>query len=202
MEVLPALLFGIAASAAGLFILEAMVGRTSSVLAGLTLISYLLVYTPLKRKTELCTIVGAVPGALPPLIGWSSAGASLTLEAWILFSILFLWQMPHFLAIGWMYRHEYANAGCRMLSVNDTDGYRVGRQIILYSLALLPVSLLPTLVGLTGLIYFFGALALGIGLIIFAVASLKQLDAKARFLFRASVIYLSCLLILMIADKT
>jgi protoheme IX farnesyltransferase len=202
VEPFEALLFGVILSISGIAILSFTVETMSSFLAALTLAAYLFLYTPLKRKTELCTIVGAIPGALPTLIGWSAAKGALSFEAWILFSIVFLWQMPHFLAIGWMYRKDYANAGFCMLSVTDDDGWRVGRQIILYSLALLPVSLLPTVVGLTGRLYFIGATVSGVAFIYLGMASLRRMDEKAPSLFRASIFYLSCLLVLMVVDKT
>lgn len=196
-----ALIFGVLLSAAGLFILSLLQSPAPCLLAAITLFSYLLLYTPLKRKTSLCTIVGALPGALPVLIGWTAAAGRPSFQGWVLFFILFLWQMPHFLAIAWLYRHEYANAGFSMLSVTDPDGRQVGRQIVLYSLALLPVSLLPAMVGMTGMFYFFSAFILGIVLAGLAVKGVSQLDQKARPLFRASVLYLAALLILMVLDK-
>ncbi len=196
-----AFFFGTALSLAGTFLLYFAVNLSAAVLAVLTTLSYLLLYTPLKRKTSLCTIVGAVPGALPPLIGWAAAQGRTSYESWLLFALLFLWQMPHFLAIAWIYRKEYAAAGFQMLSVIDPSGAQVGRQIVLYSLALLPVSLLPTAAGITGSLYFFGALGLGIFFVTQGVLSLKNLDAKARSLFRNSILYLTLLLVLMVLDK-
>ena len=198
---LAALIFGVGISSLGLIILEFTVSTSSAVLAGLTIASYLFLYTPLKKKTSLCTIVGAIPGALPPLIGWSAAANELSYPGWILFSILFLWQMPHFLAIGWMYREDYRRAGFRMLSLDDTEGEQVGRQMLLYTLALFAVSLLPTVSGMTGYFYFAGAFMLGAGLITFTISSLKQMDQKARPLFLASILYLTCLLLLMVIDR-
>ena len=201
VDPLGALIFGVVISSLGLIILEFAVSTSSAVLAGLTIASYLFLYTPLKKKTSLCTIVGAIPGALPPLIGWSAASRELSYPGWILFSILFLWQMPHFLAIGWMYREDYRRAGFRMLSLDDTEGERVGRQMLLYTLALFAVSLLPTVSGMTGYFYFAGAFVLGAGLTAFTVSSLKQMDQKARPLFLASISYLTALLLLMVIDK-
>ncbi|HXV28336.1 MAG TPA: heme o synthase [bacterium] len=201
LEPVQALVFGVFISVTGLLILEMTIGSRCSVLAALTLASYLFLYTPLKKKTSLCTIVGAIPGALPPLIGWSAAGEMFSFQGWILFSILFLWQMPHFLAIGWMYRDQYKAAGFRMLSCEDEDGGRVGRQILLYTLALFAVSLLPTVAGMTGYLYFAAAFALGLGLIACTVSSLKRMDQKSRQLFFTSILYLTCLLILMVLDK-
>lgn len=196
-----ALIFGGLLTSAGLMLLHTVVNPLSAHLAFLTLAGYLGLYTPLKRVTSLSTIVGAVPGALPPLVGWTAAGGRLDFTAWILFTIIFLWQMPHFLAIGWLYRKEYERAGFSMLSVEDPSGAQVARQIMIYALALLPVSLAPTLFGLTGPWYFIAALVLGIGFCRVAWSGLKSLDFKAREIFHASVIYLSLLLIFMMADK-
>ena len=195
-----AFFFGLLLSFAGLVILFFETNIETTVTAAVTLVTYVWFYTPLKKKTTLCTIVGAVPGALPPIIGWAAAG-KVTLEAWLLFAIIFLWQMPHFLAIAWLYRKDYANAGFKMLSVEDPSGTQVSRQILLYSLALLPVSLLPTVLGFLGPFYFVGALLFGLGLIAISWESLKNLDAKAGLLFRASILYLSGILILMVLDK-
>ncbi len=202
MQPSEALLFGTGTSLAGLLVLFFAVNAISAFLAVLTLVSYLLLYTPLKRKTSLCTIVGAVPGALPPLIGWAAAAGKTSFEAWLIFTIIFLWQMPHFLAIAWFCRKEYASAGFQMLSVEDPTGSQVGRQIILYSLALLPVSLLPSIIGLTGYVYFFGALILGAWVSFLSFTSSRNLDQKARVFFRASILYLALLEILMVLDKS
>src|SRR6266567_5778084 len=155
-----ALGFGVLLSAAGALDLALAVNALSSLLALLTLGSYLAFYTPLKRRTPLCTLVGAFPGAMPPLIGWAAARGSLSLEAWVLYAILFFWQFPHFLSIAWMYREDYARAGLLMLPQNDPQGRRAARQILVTSLALLPISLLPTLLGQMGWVYFLGALPL------------------------------------------
>lgn len=196
-----AFFFGVLVSVTGLAILFFQTNIETTVTAAVTLITYVWVYTPLKKKTTLCTIVGAVPGALPPIIGWAAAAGKVTHEAWLLFAIIFLWQMPHFLAIAWLYRKDYANAGFKMLSVEDPSGVQVSRQILLYSLALLPVSLLPTVLGFLGPFYFAGAMLFGLGLIAISWESLKNLDAKAGLLFRASILYLSGILILMVLDK-
>ncbi len=193
--------FGILLCIAGLAFLLFEVNFESAFLAALTLVSYVLLYTPLKKKTSLCTIVGAVPGALPPLIGWAAAAGKTSFEAWLLFAIIFLWQMPHFLAIAWLYRKDYAAAGFKMLSVTDPSGSQVSRQILLYSLALLPVSLLPSAFGMLGIFYFLGALLFGIAFIAVCFESLKGLDQKAGLLFRASILYLSALQVLMFLDK-
>ncbi|HLD50583.1 MAG TPA: heme o synthase [bacterium] len=201
MQPSEALFFGSGIALAGLLILFFAVNGTAAFLAALTLVSYLLLYTPMKRKTSLCTIVGAIPGAIPPLIGWASAAGKTSFEAWLIFTILFLWQMPHFLAIAWICRKEYGTAGFKMLSVTDPSGAQVGRQIILYSLALLPVSLLPSLIGLTGKIYFLGALGLGVWVSYLSLTSSRDLDRKARPFFRTSILYLALLLLLMVMDK-
>ena len=201
MQPLEALFFGTGISLAGFLILFFAVNAVAAFLAVLTLISYLLLYTPMKRMTSLCTVVGAIPGAIPPLIGWAAATGKAPFEAWVLFTIIFLWQMPHFLAIAWICRKEYESAGFKMLSVVDPSGAQVGRQIILYSAALLPVSLLPSIFGLTGKIYFFGALGLGAWVCFLSVRSFRSLDQKARPFFRASILYLALLLILMVVDK-
>jgi heme o synthase len=179
---------------------------SSWVVAGLglfTAITYLFVYTPLKTRSTLSTVLGAFPGAMPPLIGWVAARGEFALEGWILFSILFLWQFPHFLAIAWMYRDDYARAGIKMLPVVEREGRITGRQIIIYTLMLLPVSLLPTLVHLSGQIYFFGALGLGLGFLYFgARCALVRTTWQARQLLLASVMYLPILFVLMVLNQS
>src|SRR5204862_5069078 len=135
----------------------------------MTIVVYLLVYTPMKRHSSLSTLVGAVPGALPPLIGWTAAQGSITVGGWSLFAIVFLWQIPHFMAIAWLYRDDYRSAGFPMLPVIEPDGRRTGRQALLYAAALLPVSLLPTFVGLSGWMYFSVALVLSAALLALSV---------------------------------
>ncbi|MCH7760235.1 protoheme IX farnesyltransferase [candidate division TA06 bacterium] len=197
-----ALLFGIILSASGIFYLTVGVNLFTGLIASLTLYSYLFLYTPLKRTTPFSTLIGAIPGALPPVMGWSAARGEISLGAWVLFSILFLWQLPHFLALAWLYREDYARAGFPMLPVLDPDGERTGRHIALYCLALIPVSLAPTLLGLAGPTYFFGALALGLVFFGFGLSFLIfKSKAFARRLFRTSVIYLPLLLILMMLNK-
>jgi len=174
-------------------------------LAGLialaTLISYVFAYTPLKKKTSLNTLVGAIPGALPPMIGWVAVTGRIDPQAWMLFGILFIWQIPHFLAIAWLYKDDFAKAEFKFLSAEDPDGKKVARQMMLYTFALLPISLMPTLAGLTGAWYFWISLGLGIAFIIMSVRCLKMIDKKARTLFRFSILYLTLLLILMMLDK-
>jgi protoheme IX farnesyltransferase len=159
-------------------------------------------YTPLKRRTPLSTVVGAVPGALPPLIGWAAARDGLGESAWVLFAILFLWQLPHFLAIAWIYRDDYARAGLPLLTVIDPTGRAAAGQTLLYSAALLPVSLAPTLTGLAGVTYFAAAFVLSGVFLGFGVRMARTLSlASARDLFRYSVIYLPLLLAAMMIDK-
>lgn len=167
-----------------------------------TLVSYAFVYTPLKRVTSLSTVVGAVPGALPPVIGWTAATGALSIEAAILFAIVFLWQMPHVLAISWLYRDDYAQGGIRVLPVVEPDGASTARQAVAYSAALVPVSLLPTLLGFAGAVYFGGAFVAGLGM---AASSLAFASSKtilnARRLFLVSLIYLPLLWVLLLADS-
>ncbi len=172
-------------------------------LLGLTVISgYLFGYTPLKTKTSLSTMVGAFPGAVPPLIGWAAARGEIGIEAWVLFAILFLWQFPHFLAIAWMYREDYSRANILMLPVIEPDGRVTAQQIVVYTILLLPVSLLPTLLGTSGKVYFAGALILGLLFLYSSVrAALSKSRQEARRLLLASVIYLPLLFILMVLDR-
>jgi protoheme IX farnesyltransferase len=178
------------------------VNLLTAVLAALTVASYNFLYTPLKRRTSLNTLVGAVPGALPILGGWTAAGAPIDGVAMSLFWILFLWQLPHFLSLAWLYREDYRRGGFAMLSVNDESGYATGRMALLYATTLLPVSLLPTLLGLTGTVYFWGALTLGL-LYAGVSASLMRsaTPSRARRLFVTSITYLPLLLTLMVLDK-
>ncbi|MBU3758934.1 MAG: protoheme IX farnesyltransferase [Candidatus Omnitrophica bacterium] len=192
---------GLALSAAGLIYLAWAANVLAVFLAAATLLSYLFLYTPLKRRTSLNTIAGAIPGALPPMIGWAAATGHLHYGAWVLFSILFLWQIPHFLAIAWLYRREYYDAGFVMLSGDGTDAPRVARQAVIFSAMLLPVSLMPTLCGMSGILYFFSALILGFALLAVSISGLRDLDSKARLLLRASIFYLSVLLLIMVVDK-
>jgi protoheme IX farnesyltransferase len=164
--------------------------------------TYLLLYTPLKPVTSLCSLVGAVPGALPPVTGWAAARGTLGAEAWILFAIMFLWQIPHSLAIGRMYRDDYARAGIRVLPVVDRGGGSTGVQVVSNCLALLPVALLPTLVGLAGPVYFLVALVLGLGFLWSAIGlARRDSAADARRLLLASLVYLPVLLGVMALDK-
>ena len=196
-----ALVFGLALSAAGLAVL-AFVNPLTLALGAASLVSYVLAYTPLKRVTSLCTVVGAVPGALPPLMGWAASRGSLGAAGWGLFAILFLWQLPHFLAIGWLYRDDYARGGFPMLAVTDRDGASTGRQAVLYPTALLPVTLAAGLLASAGAGYLWGGLVLGLGFLACAAAfAWKRTVGSARRLFLASVLYLPLLLGLMVFDR-
>jgi protoheme IX farnesyltransferase len=194
--------FATAITAAGVVYLGMTVNLLTAGLAALTFASYVLLYTPLKRKTSLNTLVGAVPGALPIVGGWTAAGGSIGVAVVALFWILFLWQLPHFLALAWLYREDYRAGGLRMLSVSDEDGRDTGRMALLYTTALLPISLLPTIVGVTGTWYFFGALALGLTYVAAGTGLLiGATPARAWRLFFVSILYLPALLTLMVLDK-
>lgn len=197
-----ALIFGCILSIAGLLILSAGVNLLAAGVALATLASYAAVYTPLKPHTSFATIIGAVPGALPPVIGWAAAAGSLSQGAWILFGIVFLWQLPHFLAIAWMYREDYARAGFPMLPVIEPDGRSTARQAVAYTAALLPLALAPTLAGMSGATYFAGALVLSLAFLGMSVRfATTRTIADARRLFLASIVYLPILWVLMIADR-
>jgi protoheme IX farnesyltransferase len=197
-----ALCFGLGLTVVAEGYLAIVVNPLSGLLGLFVIVGYLLAYTPLKTRTSLSTMVGAFPGAVPPLIGWSAATGHLTVGAWVLFAILFLWQFPHFLAIAWMYREDYSRARILMLPVVEPDGKVTGQQIIAYSLMLLPVSLLPAVLGISGKVYFAGAVVLGllfIGCSIRAALSLSR--QRARDLLLASVVYLPLLFGLMVLDR-
>jgi protoheme IX farnesyltransferase len=197
-----ATMYGAALSFAGIALLATRANALSAFLALLTLIVYLAVYTPMKRRSSLATLVGAVPGALPPLIGWTAARGSIDAGGAALFAIVFLWQIPHFMAIAWMYRDDYATAGFPMLPVIEPEGRRAGRQAVAYSAALLPVSLAPTLAAVAGPVYFVIAAMLGTALLALAIRfSQSRSDATARALFFGSITYLPLLWLAMIADK-
>jgi protoheme IX farnesyltransferase len=196
------LVLGGVISAGGLVYLAFAVNVLTALLAAATLVSYLFIYTPLKRVTWLNTAIGAVPGALPPLMGWTAARGEITSEGWGLFAILFFWQIPHFLAIAWLYREDYERAGFVMLPSVDPEGFRTGRQAVSHTLGLLMVSLTPFLFRLTGLVYLAGALLLGVLFVLCAVQFSRQLNRRAaRQLFLASILYLPLLLGLMVIDK-
>jgi len=194
--------FGILLSLAGLAELVLWTTPAAAMVAAGTLISYVLVYTPLKTRTSLATLVGAVPGALPPVIGWAAATGDITLPAIVLFGIVFFWQMPHFLAIAWMYKDDYARAGIPLLPVVEPDGQRTGRQALLYTAALWPVSLLPASVGLAGPTY--SAVATCLGIVFFylsAVFARNRTADSARQVFLFSITYLPLLLGALVADR-
>lgn len=197
-----ALLYGIVLSLLGVAILTLFVNTLTAALGALTLLLYVFVYTPAKRRTSLCTIIGAVPGAIPPVMGFTAVQGVLTPQAMALFAILFFWQMPHFLAIAILYRDDYARGGFQMLPVVDKRLDMTGRQIILYSLSLVTVSLMPAILGMAGVVYFVAALLLGIAFTGFGVVCARsKTRADARQLFLASIVYLPALLAAMMIDK-
>jgi protoheme IX farnesyltransferase len=194
-----AMAFSVAISVIGTLYLALAVNALTALLGVITLGSYLFVYTPLKRKTSLSTIVGAVPGAIPPMMGWTAVTNSIDFGAWILFGILFVWQLPHFLAIGWMYREDYARGGFPILPVIDLTGALSGRQALLWSAALIPVSIAPSFIGTAGPAYLVGALVSGACMMITAAAFARLPSARtARKLFFASIIYLPAVMSLLV----
>ncbi len=197
-----ALLFGVAITCAGLGFLALAVGPLAGLVTAVTAGLYLFAYTPLKLRSSLCMVVGAVPGALPPVTGWVAARGEFGVGAWVLFAILFLWQLPHTLAIARLYSEDYARAGIQVLPVVDPDGTSTERQIVAGCLALLAVGLLPTLIGLAGPVYFFGALTLGVTFLACGMlqAFSRSIPAARRLLF-ASLLYLPTLLVLMALNK-
>ena len=197
-----ALWFGIALTCLGLAYLALAVNVLSALVAAAITTSYLWAYTPMKRFSPLCVPVGAVPGALPPVIGWVAARGELSVDAWVLFAIMFLWQIPHTLAIACLYREDFAKAGIQFLPVMEPDGESTNRQIIVHCLALLVVGLLPTLIGLAGAIYFIAAFFLGIGFLASGVSLvMTPTRAGARRLLFASLIYLPVLLLVLALDR-
>lgn len=196
------LALGVLLSVVGLMQLALFVNTLTAVFGAITLGTYVLLYTPLKRVTTLCTVVGAIPGALPPVMGVTAAAGRVTPAAMLLFAILFLWQMPHFLAIAILYRADYAKGGFKMLPVVDAGGAVTARQIVVYSLALLPVSLMPVQFGVAGVFYFAAALVMGLAFLGFGIrCAASGTRDRARQLFFASIIYLPCLLGAMMIDK-
>ncbi len=195
--------FGIALSLIGFTELALLVNLLSGLLGLFTLVSYLFVYTPLKQRSSLSTVLGAVPGAIPPMIGYAASSGRMDAEAWALFAILFFWQFPHFLAIAWMYREDYARAGIMMLPVVEPDGLSTSRQIVIYASTLIPVSLFPSVLGMTGRVYVIGALLLGSLFLYSGVrVALNRTILNARRVLLASVIYLPLMYGLMILDHT
>ena len=197
-----ALIFAILISVAGFIELFAGVNALTGWLGLFTLLSYLFIYTPLKQRSPHSTTIGAIPGAMPPLIGFAAASGTLTWDAWILFAILFFWQFPHFYAIAWMYREDYERAGIRMLPVVEPDGESTARRILAYSLILIPISLLPKFLSMTGNLYLVGALALGLLFLYAGVrVTFDRTRREARRVLLASVIYLPVLYGLMLLDR-
>lgn len=197
-----ALLFAIAISVAGFAELWFGANPLAALLGLFTLLTYLFVYTPLKQRSPHSTTIGAIPGAMPPLIGFAAASGTLTWDAWALFAILFLWQFPHFYAIAWMYKEDYARAGIRMLPVVEPDGKSTARRILLYSIALIPISLMPKFFAMAGNVYLYGALALGLLFLYYSLRiSADRTRQQARRVLLASVVYLPVLFSLMLIDR-
>jgi protoheme IX farnesyltransferase len=197
-----ALWFGVLLSGFGVVYLAISTNALAALLAALTLLSYLFLYTPLKRITPLCTVVGAIPGAAPPLIGWAAARGHLDPAAWVLFGIVFLWQFPHFMSIAWMYREDYARAGYVVLPTSDLKDRLVGWQSVLPALALFVVAIVPALRGQSGVVYFAGALVLGGVFIYYSTRfAFQRSIASARQLLFASILYLPVLFALLALDK-
>jgi protoheme IX farnesyltransferase len=197
-----ALAFAIGISAAGFVELWFGANPLSATLGLVTLLTYLFVYTPLKQRSPHSTTIGSIPGAMPPLIGFAAASGTLTWDAWVLFAILFLWQFPHFYAIAWMYKDDYARAGIRMLPVVEPDGKSTARRILLYSIALIPISLLPKFFAMAGNVYLYGALALGLAFLYYGLRiRTDRTRQQARRVLLASVVYLPLLFSLMLIDR-
>ena len=190
-------------SIAGLALLWWMISGLAALVALATLISYVLLYTPLKRITSFAAVVGAVPGALPPMIGWAASRGSITeLGGWSLFLIMFVWQLPHVLAISWMYREQYGKAGLPVLPVVDVSGAMTGRQAVLWSATLVPISVLPSIAGIANQVYGMGALVLGLAqLAITVMFAIQRTNDRARLVFYASIIYLPLLWIVMTVTR-
>jgi len=197
-----AIWFGLALTLTAEVYLASFVNLLTAGLGLTIIVGYLLLYTPLKTRTTLSTAVGAFPGAMPPLIGWAAARGQVGIEAWVLFAILFLWQFPHFLAIAWMYREDYGRAGIRMLPVVEPEGRVTGQQIVAFTIMLLPVSLLPALMGISGRVYLISAIVLGLLFLVASVrAALSKSNQHARQLLLASVLYLPLLFGVMVLNR-
>jgi protoheme IX farnesyltransferase len=197
-----ALVFAILISAAGFAELWFGANALSALLGLFTLLCYLFVYTPLKQRSPHSTTIGSIPGAMPPLIGFAAASGTLTWQAWVLFAILFLWQFPHFYAIAWMYKEDYARAGIRMLPVVEPDGKSTAWRILLYSIALIPISLMPKFFAMAGNVYLYGALALGLAFLYYGLRiRWDRTRQQARHVLLASVVYLPVLFSLMLFDR-
>jgi len=202
LQPIDAVLFGSIITLAGVLLIAATANLLAAGVAITTLLTYVALYTPLKRRTAFGTVIGAIPGALPPIIGWAAVAGQIPIKAWVLFGIMFLWQLPHFLAIAWMYREDYARAGFPMLPVIEPDGRSTGRQALVYAAALVPLSLAPTLMHMAGDIYFAGALLLGLAFLWLTASFARTRTVKdARRLFFGSIVYLPLLWMLMIGDR-
>ena len=197
-----AFVFGVLLSAAGFAELQYGTNWLAAALGLFTLLSYLFLYTPLKQRSPVCTIVGAIPGAMPPVIGYAAAGHGIDAGALALFLILFVWQFPHFDAIAWMYREDYARGGIRMLPVIEPDGDSTARRVVVCSLLLIPISLLPAILSMTGIVYAIAAIGAGLGLSYFGtLLRCERTSVRARGLLLASVVYLPVLLGVMVFDR-
>jgi protoheme IX farnesyltransferase len=197
-----ALKLGIVMGVLGEVVLLVAVNSITAILGAVTLLTYVGVYTPSKKATPMSTLIGAVPGAIPPLMGWTASYGSISIQGIVLFMILFLWQIPHFLAIAWLYKEDYARASLPILSVVDSNGSATAKQVILYSIALLPLTLVPSVWGITGMMYLWGALFLGLCYLGCGILfSLYQTRAYARLLFIVSIVYLPVLGVLMVWDR-
>jgi len=202
LQPIEGVLFGAASTSVGALMITAASNILAAVVALTTLVVYVAIYTPLKRRTSFSTVIGAIPGALPPIVGWAAASGEITAKAWTLFGIMFLWQLPHFLAIASMYREDYARAGLPMLPVLEPDGRSTGRQAVVYAAALIPLSLAPAPLHMAGRVYFAGALALGLAFLWLTFRfAMTRSSRDARRAFFGSLAYLPLLWILMIADK-
>jgi protoheme IX farnesyltransferase len=197
-----ATIFSIGLATLGLLVLSATANLPAAALALLTLITYILIYTPLKRRSQLATLVGAIPGALPPMIGWVAARGALTSEAWALFAIVFIWQIPHFMAIAWLYRDDFRRAGFPLLPVVHPDGKSTARQAVIFSVLLVPITVAPFLLGMAGAGYAIGALVGGFVLLGLSLAfQFDRTNDRARRLFIGSITYLPLLWMMLIADR-
>ena len=197
-----ALALGVLLCAGGTLYLAALVNGLTAALGAFTIASYVFLYTPMKRWTTLCTVVGAVPGAIPPMMGWTAVTDSLPPQAWALFGVLFFWQMPHFLAIAILYRDDYARGGFKMLPVVDEELVVTGRQAVLYASALVPVTLMPVAMRMAGPVYLLSAFGMGLAFLGFAVnCAARKRRSDARWLFLVSIMYLPALLGVMMLDK-
>jgi protoheme IX farnesyltransferase len=202
LEAPNALIFAVAISIAGFVELWFGANPLAALLGLFTLLTYLFIYTPLKQRSPHSTTFGSLPGAMPPLIGFAAASGTLTWDAWVLFAILFLWQFPHFYAIAWMYKEDYARAGIRMLPVVEPDGKSTARRILLYSIALIPISLMPKFFAMAGNVYLYGALALGLAFLYYGMRiRWDRTRQQARRVLLASVVYLPVLFSLMLLDR-